>query len=175
MKHIVLYKWAGFFFCIKTIIIANIWLFKIAVLKKISFKWRRIKQGNDLHLFKSLRDRWPLFFLYFLHWSFLWQRESRVFWVNALLCLAPWKDSETSSNWIVQKAAMTGRPTGSRQRWAPAAHMRWSMSCGNTNTSELLKLCFWSAGNLCLAVIQSENYVFLWKERAGSNSAFIRR
>lgn len=52
-------------------------------------------------------------------------------------------------------------PTGSRQRWAPAAHMRRSMSCGNTNTSELLKLCFWSAGNLCLAVIQSENYVFL--------------
>lgn len=58
---------------------------------------------------------------------------------------------------------------------APAAHMRSSMSCLNTNTPELLKPCFWTVRNLCLAVIQSENYVFLWKEQAGSNSAFIRR
>lgn len=68
--------------------------------------------------------------------------------VQGILCECilgsrPMKDSEAFFHWIVQKTATTGSSTGNCQlvvQLASVAHMRLSIKCLNTNTSEPLKL-----------------------------------
>lgn len=117
-----------------------------------------------LNLRKSFRNWWPLFFLYFLHWNYLWQMESRVFCVNAFLALVPSKGSEKSFHWIVQKTAI---PTDNCQlvvQLAPVAYMRRNMKCLNTNTSEPLKHCVCAVGRPVFSCNSNHRVMFSSKK-----------